>query len=55
MNKDEILSAIAVLILLFTALIGWNIYSWLILVGTIAIIFSWYFRETDESQLIKRI
>jgi len=55
MNKDEILSAIAVIILLLTALIDWNIYSWLILVGTISIISAWYFKQTDENQLIKRI
>jgi hypothetical protein len=54
MNKDEILSAIAVIILLFTALIDWNIYSWLILAGIIPLIFAWYFRQTNESHLIKR-
>jgi hypothetical protein len=44
MNKDEILSAIAVIILLFTALINWNIYSWFIFIGIIAIIYAWYLR-----------
>jgi hypothetical protein len=47
MNKDEIMTAIAVIILLFTALIDWNEYSWLILLGIIVIIFAWYFRKTD--------
>jgi hypothetical protein len=54
MNKDEIFTSIAVIILLFTALIDWNIYSWLILVGIIAIIFAWYFRQINERQLVKR-
>jgi hypothetical protein len=53
MNKDEILTAIAVIILLFTALINWNIYSWLILVGITTIIFAWYFRQINGRQLKK--
>ncbi len=45
MNKDEVFSTIAVIILLFTALMNWNIYSWLILIGIVAIIFAWYLRR----------
>jgi hypothetical protein len=48
MDKDEILTLIATIILLFTALIDWNIYSWLILVGLVFIISAWYFRRTDK-------
>jgi len=40
--KDEILTAIAITILLFTAMINWNIYSWLILVSIIVILIAWY-------------
>jgi hypothetical protein len=45
MDKDEILTIVATLILLFTALIDWNIYSWLILVGIVIILFAWYSRK----------
>lgn len=51
MNKDETLTAIAVVILLFTALIDWNIYSWFILVGILIIVSAWYFRKTDDKHL----
>jgi hypothetical protein len=51
MNKDKILTAFAVIILLFTALIDWNIYSWLILVGIITIISAWYLRQINEKPL----
>lgn len=44
LNKDEILTAVAVAILLFTAMINWNIYSWLVLLATIVILAAWYFR-----------
>ena len=45
MTRDEILTAIAVLLLLFSAMIDWNVYSWPILVGIIVIVFAWYFRK----------
>jgi len=44
-NKDQALTAIATLILLFTAMITWNIYSWLILVAVIFIVTAWYFKK----------
>jgi len=44
-KKDQILVAISVVMLLFTALINWTIYSWLILVSVIIILFVWYFRR----------
>jgi len=45
LNKNEALTAIATVILLFTALIDWNIYSWLILVAIIFILGAWYFKK----------
>jgi len=45
-NKDQILTAISIVMLLFTALINWTIYSWLILIAVIILIFAWYFRKT---------
>lgn len=44
LNKDEILTSVAVLILLFTAMINWNSYSWLVLLAIIVILAAWYFR-----------
>ena len=48
MTKDEILTAIAIIILLFSAMIDWNVYSWLILVGIIVNLFAWYFRKKER-------
>jgi len=45
-KKDQILTAISIMMLLFAALINWTIYSWLILVSVIIILFAWYFRKT---------
>lgn len=45
LNKGEILTSIAVVILLFTAMINWNIYSWLVLLAIIVILAAWYFRK----------
>ena len=39
MTKDQILTVIAVILLLFTAMINWNIYSLLVLVARILILF----------------
>jgi len=43
-KKDQILITISLVILLFTSLINWTIYSWLILVSIIIILFAWYFK-----------
>ena len=51
MKKDEILTVIAAVILLITALIDWNVYSWLILVGIVIILSAWYFRKKDDRLL----
>jgi len=45
LGKEQILTAIAIIILLFTALIDWNIYSWLILVAIVIILFTWYTKK----------
>ena len=44
-NKNDILLAVCVTIFLFTALIDWNVYSWLILLSLIMILFVWYFKN----------
>jgi len=46
MTRDQILTAIVVILLLFTAMINWNIYSWLILIAIILILFAWYVRKS---------
>jgi hypothetical protein len=48
-NKDEVLTATATVLLLFTALIDWNVYSWLILAGVVIVLMAWYFRKTDDN------
>jgi Ca2+/Na+ antiporter len=48
MTKDQTLMTIAVIILLFTAMIDWNIYSWLTLVAITIILYAWYFKKTDK-------
>jgi len=45
LTKDQIITAVAITILLFTSLINWNIYSWLILVAVILLLFAWYFKK----------
>jgi hypothetical protein len=46
MTKDQIVVIISVIILLFTAMINWNIYSWLILVAISLIVIAWYIKST---------
>jgi hypothetical protein len=45
LNKDKALNSIAIIMLLFTALIEWNTYSWLMLVAIIFILAAWYFKK----------
>jgi hypothetical protein len=45
-KKEDIISSFAVILLLFTALIDWSVYSWLILVAIIMIITGWYLRKS---------
>jgi len=45
LTKDQILIAISTVILLFTAMINWNIYSWLTLLAIIVMLIAWYFKK----------
>jgi hypothetical protein len=45
-NKDQILTGIAILILLVTSMINWTVYSWLILVAVIMLLLAWYFKKS---------
>ena len=42
MSKDQILTTASIVMLLFTALLSWNVYSWLILVAIIFVLMAWY-------------
>jgi uncharacterized protein (DUF58 family) len=44
-NKEEALATISIVILLFSAMINWNIYSWLILLAIILILVAWYYKK----------
>jgi len=44
-SKDGILTALALIILLFSAMVTWTFSSWIILVGIIIIAIAWYFRK----------
>ncbi len=44
-KKDETLTAISVIILLFSAMVEWNVYSWFVLAAMILILFAWYLRK----------
>jgi hypothetical protein len=44
-SKDDILTALALIILLFSAMVTWTISSWIILVAIIIIAIAWYFRK----------
>ena len=48
MTKDQTLMTIAAIILLFTPLINWNIYTWLTLVAITIILYAWYFKKMDK-------
>jgi len=52
LTKEEILTAIAITILLFTAIVNWNIYSWLIFVVILIILIAWYFRPGREPRTL---
>jgi len=45
LSKDKIVTAISIILLLFTAMINWNIYSWLILIAIILILSAWYLKK----------
>jgi hypothetical protein len=43
-GKDEILTIVSILILVFTALITWTVMSYLILLAVVLLILAWYFK-----------
>ncbi|MEM1546150.1 MAG: hypothetical protein QXY40_09870 [Candidatus Methanomethylicia archaeon] len=45
LSKNQILTSVSIIILLFTAIINWNIYSWLILIAIILILIAWYLQK----------
>jgi len=45
LTKDEALTAAAVVMLLFSAMITWNIYSLLIFAAVIILLVAWYVRS----------
>jgi membrane protein implicated in regulation of membrane protease activity len=49
-TKDETLTAIAIIILLFSAMITWNIYSLLIFLAIILILTAWYLKQPRKQQ-----
>jgi len=50
MTKNETLTIIAVLLLLFSAMITWNIYSLLIFLAIILILTAWYLNQPGKQQ-----
>jgi hypothetical protein len=44
--RDNLLTTLACVLLLFTGCINWNVYSWLILVALIVIVAAWYLRSS---------
>jgi len=49
LSKDKILTTISIILLLFTAMIKWNIYLWLTLGAIILILFAGYFKKQANS------
>jgi membrane protein implicated in regulation of membrane protease activity len=49
-TKDETLTIIAVLLLLFSAMITWNIYSLLIFLAIILILTAWYLKQSRKQE-----
>jgi hypothetical protein len=43
MEKDDYLTSFSALILLFTAMIDWNMYTWLGLLAILVLVSGWYF------------
>jgi 4-hydroxybenzoate polyprenyltransferase len=44
-KKDEAMTIAAALILLFTAMIEWNSFSFLMLLAVVLILSAWYFKR----------
>jgi hypothetical protein len=45
LSKDEALTAASIIILLFSAMISWNLYSWLVLAAIIILLYAWYLKK----------
>ena len=45
LKKDQTLTTIAIIILLFAAMIDWNIKSWLLLLVIILLLATWYYKK----------
>lgn len=48
LSKDQILTTISIILLFFTAMVNWNIYSWLILAAIILVLIAWYFKKSAK-------
>ncbi len=44
-TRDDVLTALALVILLFSAMVTWTIYSLGILLAVVVIALAWYFRK----------
>jgi len=53
MTKDGIFSAIVIVLLLFTSLITWNIYSWLILLVMLLVLAAWFLKRGSKHYFIR--
>ena len=45
LTKDQALIAVSIIILLFSAMTNWNVYSWLILLAIVIILMAWYSKK----------
>jgi hypothetical protein len=44
-SKDSILVSVATVILLFSAMMDWNVYSWATLAGIVLVLLAWYLKK----------
>jgi hypothetical protein len=44
LSKDDALTIVSILILLFTAIFNWTFTSYLILIAVVILILAWYFK-----------
>lgn len=45
LGKDDVLTIVSILILLFTAMITWTVTSYLILLAVVILVLAWYFKK----------
>jgi hypothetical protein len=48
MNKEDAVTAAAIVMLIFTAMIDWNLYSLLIYAAIVLILGAWYYRSKQR-------